>query len=216
MPEAAFFTWVTRLVRSHRTPLIRLARREGLPVEEAFDAVQEAFHSFLLLPQARALVESEADSRNLLAALTRNLARNRRRRHELVREHVQLAPDLPDEGDSAEELLAQSQERAVLLGCVNLLGRVQRSVVTLRMLEGREGKSVARELKLKPGHVAVLLHRAKSELRECVTSARAAAHLSSAKTRSPRAGSRSVISISEEGHWRGEPWTPGKVSSVMD
>jgi RNA polymerase sigma-70 factor (ECF subfamily) len=175
MPEAAFFAWVTRLVRSHRLPLIHLARREGLLTEDAFDAVQEAFHSFLLLPQARALVESEDDSRNLLAALTRNLARNRRRRHELVREHVQLVPDLRDEGDNAEELLAQAQDRAVLLGCVNLLGRVQRSVVTLRMLEGREGKSVARELKLKPGHVAVLLHRAKSELRECVTSAKVAA-----------------------------------------
>jgi RNA polymerase sigma-70 factor (ECF subfamily) len=57
MPEAAFFAWVTRLVRSHRLPLIHLARREGLLAEDAFDAVQEAFHSFLLLPPARALVE---------------------------------------------------------------------------------------------------------------------------------------------------------------
>lgn len=64
----------------------------------------------------------------------------------------------------------------MVLGCVNLLGRVQRAVVTLRMLEGRDDKSVARELKLQPGHVAVLLHRAKSELRECVNTAQAATH----------------------------------------
>jgi len=44
------------------------------------------------------------------------------------------------------------------------------------MLEGRDDKSVARELKLQPGHVAVLLHRAKSELRECVNTAQAATH----------------------------------------
>ena len=173
MPEAAFFAWVTRLVRSHRMPLVRLARREGLPAEEAFDAVQEAFHSFLLLPQARALVESETDSRNLLGALTRNVSRNRRRRHDLTRHHVAVAEDSPDAGGTAEDLLARAQERAVVLGCVNLLGRLQRAVVTLRMLEGRDGKSVARELKLQPGHVAVLLHRAKGELRECVTAAEA-------------------------------------------
>ena len=176
MVEAAFVAWVTRLVRSHRTPLVRLARREGLAPEEAIDAVQEAFHSFLLLPQARALVESENDSRNLLAALTRNLARNLRRRHAVTREHVPPPPDLPDPGHSAEDLLAQAQERALLLGCVNLLGRVQRAVVTLRLLEGRDGDAVARKLKLEPGHVRVLLHRAKGELRECLGTAQAAAH----------------------------------------
>lgn len=173
MVEAAFVAWVTRLVRSHRSPLVRLARREGLAPEEAFDTVQEAFHSFLLLPQARALVESEPDSRNLLAALTRNLARNLRRRHAVTREHVPPPLDLADPGHTAEALLAQAQERALLLGCVNLLGRVQRAVVTLRLLEERGGDEVARELKLEPGHVRVLLHRAKGELRECLGTARA-------------------------------------------
>ncbi|HEY6908856.1 MAG TPA: sigma-70 family RNA polymerase sigma factor [Myxococcales bacterium] len=173
MAEAAFIAWVTRLVRSHRTPLVGLARREGLAPEEAFDAVQEAFQSFLLLPQARALVESEADSRNLLAALTRNLARNHRRLHAASREHVPPAPDLPDPADTAEDLLAEAQQHAMLLGCVNLLGRVQRAVVTLRMLQGCSGDEVASELGLQPGHVRVLLHRAKSELRRCLSAIQA-------------------------------------------
>lgn len=173
MAEAAFIAWVTRLVRSHRTPLVRLARREGLAPEEAFDAVQEAFQSFLLLPQARALVESETDARNLLAALTRNLARNHRRLHAVSCEHVPPPPDLPDPADTAEDLLADAQERALLLGCVNLLGRVQRAVVTLRMLQGLGGDEVASELNLQPGHVRVLLYRAKSELRQCLTAVHA-------------------------------------------
>ena len=62
-----------------------LARGEGLGPEEAFDAVQEAFHTFLTLPSARTLVDARDDSRNLLVAVTRNLARNRR---QIGRAHV--------------------------------------------------------------------------------------------------------------------------------
>ena len=54
-----------------------MARGEGLGPEEAFDVVQEAFHSFLTLPAARTLVDARDDSRNLLVVVTRNLARNR-------------------------------------------------------------------------------------------------------------------------------------------
>ena len=61
-PRAAFLAWVGRLVHEHRASLARLARREGLSPEDAFDAVQEAFHTFITLPQARALVD-EPDSR---------------------------------------------------------------------------------------------------------------------------------------------------------
>jgi DNA-directed RNA polymerase specialized sigma24 family protein len=36
------------------------------------------------------------------------------------------------------------------------------------MLEDRPGEDVARELGIRPGHVAVLLHRAKADLRACM------------------------------------------------
>jgi RNA polymerase sigma-70 factor (ECF subfamily) len=51
---------------------------------------------------------------------------------------------------------------------VGRLGEVQRAVVTLRMLDDLPGDDVARTLGLKPGHVAVLLHRAKASLRDCM------------------------------------------------
>ncbi|WP_395829608.1 RNA polymerase sigma factor [Archangium violaceum] len=57
-----------------------------------------------------------------------------------------------------------------LRGCVNKLNQVQRHVITMRMLEEMTGAEVARELSLTPGHVAVLLHRAKAELQRCVMS----------------------------------------------
>src|SRR5262245_62262736 len=79
-----FLEWVTRLSHTHREKLCRLARREGLREEDALDCVQDAFHTFLLLPQARRLVESDDDSIKLLSVLVRNHARNRRRKHEVA------------------------------------------------------------------------------------------------------------------------------------
>ena len=75
-----FLEWVTQLVHTHRGRLYGLARREGLREEDSLDCVQDAFQTFLVLPQARRLVESNDDSIKLLSVLVRNHARNRRRR----------------------------------------------------------------------------------------------------------------------------------------
>ncbi|MBS2016487.1 MAG: sigma-70 family RNA polymerase sigma factor [Deltaproteobacteria bacterium] len=57
----------------------------------------------------------------------------------------------------------------MLGGCLESLNRVQRDVVTLRMLEELSGEEVAEQLALEPGHVAVLLYRAKKSLAPCLT-----------------------------------------------
>src|SRR5262245_38683346 len=167
-----FLEWVTRLVHTHRGRLYRLARREGLRDEDALDSVQDAFHTFLLLPQARQLVESDEDSIKLLSVLVRNHARNRRRRHEIARPH--------DSGDATlalhtaeappDELIVQAENFALMVGCLHL-GKLQRAVVYLRMLDEVVGEDVAAMLGLSPSHVAVLLHRAKQNLRSCMLSA---------------------------------------------
>jgi len=167
-----FFEWVTRLVHTHRGRLYRLARREGLREEDSLDCVQDAFHTFFLLPQARQLVESDEDSIKLLSVLVRNHARNRRRRHEIARPH--------DSGDATlalhtaeappDELIVQAENFALMVGCLHL-GKLQRAVVYLRMLDEVVGEDVAAMLGLSPSHVAVLLHRAKQNLRSCMLSA---------------------------------------------
>ena len=73
-----------------------------------------------------------------------------------------------DEGPSIETLLAQTEERLQLLGCVNQLGKMQRAVVMLRMLDHQPGDDIAARLKTTPGNVAVMLHRAKQRLRVCM------------------------------------------------
>jgi len=169
-----FLEWVTRLVHTHRGRLYRLARREGLREEDSLDCVQDAFHTFLLLPQARQLVESSDDSIKLLSVLVRNHARNRRRRHEVARPHEsddQRLALLAAESSPVDELIAQAQDFALMVGCLDHLGKLQRAVVSLRMLDEVAGEDVAAMLGLPASHVAVLLHRAKQNLRSCMLSA---------------------------------------------
>ena len=169
-----FLEWVTRLVHAHRGRLYRLARREGLRDEDALDCVQDALHTFLLLPQARQLVESNDDSIKLLSVLVRNHARNRRRRHEIARAHdsgEQTLTLLTAEAVPVDELIAQAQEFALMIGCIDHLGKLQRAVVSLRMLDEVAGEDVAAMLGVPASHVAVLLHRAKQHLRSCMLSA---------------------------------------------
>jgi RNA polymerase sigma-70 factor (ECF subfamily) len=173
--RAAFLAWVSALVHEHRASLARIARREGLAPEDAFDAVQETFHTFITLPRARELVDEPDASRKLLVTLVRNVARNRRRLHAIARPHASdpaTVEGLPAETASVEEVIAAAEEQIRLAGCLRTLAEVPRAVVTLRMLDEVPGDDVARILGVTPGHVAVLLHRAKANLLACMTADR--------------------------------------------
>jgi RNA polymerase sigma-70 factor (ECF subfamily) len=167
---AGFFDWVTRLVHQHRARLVRVVRREGLGAEDALDCVQDAFYGFLTLPQARMLVEEPDDSVKLLTVLAKNVARNRRRRHDRARPHLSdeiTLEALPAGAPSADQAVAEAQEYALMVGCMTTLNQMQRAVVTLRLLDEVPGENVARMLGTTPGNVAVLLSRAKQSLRSC-------------------------------------------------
>jgi hypothetical protein len=72
------------------------------------DCVQDAFLSFLKLPQARLLVGLPEDPAKLLAILARNIARNRRRRHDYARPHLvddEIILGLPSDAASADEVV---------------------------------------------------------------------------------------------------------------
>ncbi len=167
-----FLGWVSELAQTQVHALTRIARHEGLSAEDALDAIQEAFHTFLLLPHARSLSDDGEDTRALLSVLVRNTARNMRRRHyrAIPHEDVDTVQELSASQPTVDELLVLAEDHVKLRGCVNKLNQVQRQVVTLRILEEVNGAEVARELSLSPGHVAVLLHRAKAELQRCVMS----------------------------------------------
>src|SRR5262249_45454134 len=110
-----------------------------------------------------------------LAGIVRNVARNRRRRHFHARPHDDVdAEPLAAETPSAELAIARAEDHVRLRMCVAELCEIQKAVVTLRMLEEKPGEDVARALGITPGHVAVLLHRAKAALRACMSESRIA------------------------------------------
>jgi RNA polymerase sigma-70 factor, ECF subfamily len=166
-----FVGWVSDLARLHARALSGVARAEGLSADDALDAVQEAFQTFLELPEGQTLIGQEQDSRRLLAAVVRNVARNMRRRafrrlpHDDLAERAERADTMP----AVDDLLARAEDQLRLMGCVSKLSDLQQRVVRLRMLEELSGEDVARELGLRPDHVATLLYRAKKELFRCVT-----------------------------------------------
>jgi RNA polymerase sigma-70 factor (ECF subfamily) len=171
-PRAAFLAGVERLVHANRLSLAAVARHEGLGPEDALDAVQEAFQTFLARPEAARLVEEPEQARHLLTTLARNVARNRRRIHAVARPHLSDAVTLdalPADVADVEETLAAAEQHVRLAGCMLTLAEIPRTVVTLRMLDELPGEDVARLLGVSPGHVAVMLHRAKASLLTCMT-----------------------------------------------
>jgi RNA polymerase sigma-70 factor (ECF subfamily) len=166
---------IGRLVRQHRGRLAAIARDEGLRPADAFDAVQEAFGRFLVRPDAPRLIAAPDEAQRVLAVLTRNLARNWRRLSAAARPHDSdpaVLDELASPEPGVDELLGEAEERLRLQGCVASLADLQRAVVTLRMLEEIDGEGVAAALGISPGHVAVLLHRAKASLATCMTAQR--------------------------------------------
>jgi RNA polymerase sigma factor (sigma-70 family) len=163
-----FLGWVAALVHSHRATLLRAARGHGLTPEEALDAVQDAFATFLTLPEARSLAHEGEDAVRFLSTLLRHHALNRRRKH---RRHQRGHALLLDDGaahESSEALLARAEDVARVNGCILQMAQLQRAVVQLSLIDEVPHQEVSELLELSPGYVRVLLHRARAHVRTCV------------------------------------------------
>jgi RNA polymerase sigma-70 factor (ECF subfamily) len=155
---------LSRACRSERARLAVIARSEGLSAEDAVDCIHDAFSTFLQLA-----VRGERPHTRALAVMVRNAARNMRRRHHRARPHDAIAEATPSNAAGALESLERAEEHVRLHACVERLCDTQRAVVTLRMLEERDGEDVAAVLGISRGYVDVLLHRARGSLLSCMT-----------------------------------------------
>ena len=156
---------LSEAVRTERAKLAAIARREGLEGEDAVDCVQDAFCTFLQLAMKG---EAPENAGAYLSGIVRNAARNKRRRHHVAKPHEPVAEQAANVSLPDEEL-AKAEEHVRLRACVDRLCDTQRAVVTLRMLEERDGEDVAATLGISRGYVDVLLHRARSSLFACMT-----------------------------------------------
>ena len=163
-----FLPWVAALVHRHRSRLLAYARRRGLDAEEALDAVQDAFISFLHLPEARHIADVDDDALKLLTVMVRHHVQNRRRkRARHSRAHLMLEQAEANWSESSEELIGRAEELARVNGCILRMAKLQRSVVTLSLLDEQPREEVARVLGISDGYVRVLLHRAREHIRTC-------------------------------------------------
>ncbi len=164
-----FLGWLGQLVRAHRSRLVGYARRRGLGAEEALDAVQDAFVSFLRLPESRAVADVPEDALKLLTTVLHHGLSNRLRgRRRGIRALAALAvsqASAPTE--SSEALLLRAEELARARGCILRMGELQRRAIMLCLLDELPQGEVARTLGIGDGHFRVLLHRAREHVRNC-------------------------------------------------
>jgi RNA polymerase sigma factor (sigma-70 family) len=163
-----FTVWVAEMVHRHRGRLLSYARRRGLAPEDALDVVQDSFASFLTLPQAQSIARVGDDAIKLLTVIARHNILNLRRKR-ATRETGLDMNELPASPDteSHEQLLGRAEELTRVYGCLLRMNRLQRAAILLSTLDDRPGEDVSDILGVSPGHLRVLLHRARAHVRAC-------------------------------------------------
>jgi RNA polymerase sigma-70 factor (ECF subfamily) len=163
-----FTVWVAEMVHRHRGRLLSYARRRGLAPEDALDVVQDSFASFLTLPQAQSIARVGDDAIKLLTVIARHNILNLRRKHATRETGLDLneLPASPDT-ENHEELLGRAEELTRVYGCLLRMNRLQRAAILLSTLDDRPGEDVSEILGVSPGHLRVLLHRARAHVRAC-------------------------------------------------
>jgi len=167
--EPGFLSWVSVLVHSHRERLLAYARRRGLSAEDALDAVQDGFISFLRLPEAQSIAHDGDDALKLLTVLVRHNLQNqlsKRRRH--GRAHALIEAEAAQlDNESGESLITRAEELARVKGCIERMAYLQRQVVMLSLLDEQPRDKIAQLLGISDGYLRVLLHRAREHVRTC-------------------------------------------------
>ncbi len=180
-----------RLVDCHHAALVRVARQYVPTPELAEDVAQEAWLGLL-----RGLdgFEGRSSLRTYLFRIVINLARTRGVREARSAPFSSLARDGEDGpavdperfvgapspgaghwvspirpwGGSAEQVALSAEALAQVERAIDQLPEMQRRVVTLRDVEGFPSDEVAALLGISDGNQRVLLHRARTKLREAL------------------------------------------------
>lgn len=170
------------LVRRHKTPLYRLARRYVGNSDDAYDVVQEAFVSaWLALRQ----FDPQQSFAGWLRAITLNKCRDHGRRQAarhrilelLALEPVAATAPAENESDSGQDSLEVERQRLQWLDrSIAELPRRYKEPLLLVFVSGLTQQEAARELGISAKAVEMRLRRARSRLREILASAEPADH----------------------------------------
>jgi len=156
------------LYERHKHRIFRFALACLQNQEDAEDAVQEVF-----IRAARSAKRYQPTGRfmswlfQIAANRIRTLAAARAARQVIPLEYgEEAARCLTDDVDQAMEL------RECVTTCLATLSEQQRMALVLKEIEGQSYDGIAAALGLTPGHVRVLLHRARKRMAEALNEAR--------------------------------------------
>lgn len=156
-------TWA-RISVQYQAELLARARREGVPVHDAEDIVQEVL---------KAAVNYEgragAEIRTFLIAILQNQVRKWIRKTCAARGNVtvdRVANTLPDRTRDPSELAGEGETKQIILKSFLELPDYCRSVCELRHVYGYSYEDISRELEIPIETVKSRLHRARKILQE--------------------------------------------------
>jgi RNA polymerase sigma-70 factor, ECF subfamily len=147
----------------HAQTVARWAARLGGPSADVEDLTQEVF-----LVVNRRLGDFRGESRvtTWLFGITAKVAANERRRRKLRALWVRFVPNVDERApapvEGALEQLEMRERRALFHGVLDSLSERHRRVLVLFELEELPANEIAELMRLSPGNVRVLLHRARA------------------------------------------------------
>jgi RNA polymerase sigma factor (sigma-70 family) len=156
--DSAFATIVDR----YEEPLRRYCGRL-LDGDRAEEVVQQAFtKTFIWLRKD----DREMHLRAWLYRLTHNLACDARKKKSIANGQLDHDRDAAYVSVVEPPEVFESREQLKnLVGAIDQLPKRQRAVLLLSALEGHSTEEIARRMRLRPGNVYQLLHRARTQLR---------------------------------------------------
>ena len=159
LSEAAF----DDLVRTHRMPLERYARGLGASRE---DAEEIAATALLRAYQSPPAAHRSNEWRAWLAAVTRNLWIDTRRRRELrLVTGDGVLEGLPSPGGQPDQVTERAHEARQICAAMALLPPAQRAAIYLREVRGLSYEEIAAELGMTTSVVTATLQRARDNVK---------------------------------------------------
>jgi RNA polymerase sigma-70 factor (ECF subfamily) len=162
-------------VRDHARTLFRAARGLGFPEPEAEDLVQDVFTTFL---ERLDSFEGRSQLRTWLFGILHRKAMERRRMS-LIDDRMDPIDEVFEARFGAdgkwarppadlERLFLSKEPGEAIRGCMDSLNVRQREAFVLREIEGLETVEICKTLDVSVTHFGVLIHRARTRLRECL------------------------------------------------
>ena len=166
---------LTAAIREHLRPIYRAARGMGFGEDEAEDLAQDVFTTFL---ETLDRFEGRSQIRTWLFGILHHKVLERRRAQYREEQHDSIDGVFESRFDQnggwtrppedLDRLVASKEIGQAIAKCLEGVPAAQREVFVLREMEELKTAEICKVLGITVTHLGVLMHRARSRLRECI------------------------------------------------